>query len=176
MDKLHKFVPDPVMYKQSPKEVLDSVVSTVAVTIPAVPTEEWFNTLSPEQRKLLAMWCIMGEQYFTVQPILRELSSPIQFEPLEPSLNGPSIELDKFLLRQSMQPVVLSTPPLGSPYLQYEDLPNQKPNDKPQCNDVTMSVEVSVEPDTKESDSLQSQEKKPSNDVATLTDQSENQE
>jgi hypothetical protein len=165
MDKLHKFVPDPVTYKQSPKEVLDSVVSTVAVTIPPVWSKEWLGTLSMEQLRLLV------QLYRLPEP-----SSPIQFEPLEPSLNGPSIELDKFLLRQSMQPVVLSTPPLGSPYLQYEDLPNQKPNDKPQCNDVTMSVEVSVEPDTKESDSLQSQEKKPSNDVATLTDQSESQE
>jgi hypothetical protein len=176
MDKLHKFVPDPVTYKQSPKEVLDSVVSTVAVTIPPVPTEEWFNTLSPEQRKLLAMWSVMGEQYFTVQPILRELSSPIQFEPLEPSLNGPSIQRVKLSLERSMQPVMLPTPPLGSPYLQYEDLLNPKQNDKQQCNDVAMLVEVSVEPDTKESDSQPSQEKKPSNDVATLTDQSESQE
>jgi hypothetical protein len=75
-----------------------------------------------------------------------------------------------------MQPVMLPTPPLGSPYLQYEDLLNPKPNDKPQCNDAAMSVEVSVEPDTKESDSQPSQEKKPYNDAATLTDQSENQE
>jgi hypothetical protein len=151
-------------------------VSTVAVTIPAVPTEEWFNTLSPEQRKLLAMWCIMGEQYFTVQPILRELSSPIQFEPLEPSLNGSSIEPDKFLLRQSMQPVMLPTPLLGLLQPQYEDLPSQKPNDKLQCNDAAMSVEVSVEPNTKESDFLLSQEKKPSNDAVILTAQSESQE
>lgn len=170
MDKLHKFVP------QSPKEVPDSVVSTVSVTIPAVPTEEWFNTLSPEQRKLLAMWCIMGEQYFTVQPILRELSSPIQFEPLEPSLNGPSIQRVKLSLERSMQPVMLSTPPLGLLRPQYEDLLNPKPNDKLQCNDAAMSVEASVEPDTKESDSQPSQKKMQSSNAATLTDQSESQE
>jgi len=172
MDKLHKFVPDPVTYKQSP----NSVVSTVDVTIPAVPTKEWFNTLSPEQRKLLAMWCIMGEQYFTVQPILRELSSPIQFEPLEPSLNGSSTLPGKLSLERSMQPVMLPTPPLGSPYLQYEDLLNPKQNDKQQCNDVAMLVEVSVEPDTKESDSQPSQRKMQSSNAATLTDQSESQE
>jgi hypothetical protein len=170
MDKLHKFVP------QSPKEVLDSVVSTVSVTIPAVPTEEWFNTLSPEQRKLLAMFCVMGEQYFTVQPILRELSSPIQFEPLEPSLNGSSTEQNRFSVQHSTQPVMLSTPLVGLLQPQYEDLPRQKPNGKLQCNNAAMSVEVSVEQDTKVLDSQQSQEKKPSNDAATLTDQSESQE
>jgi hypothetical protein len=174
MDKLHKFLPDPVTYKQSPKEVLDSVVSTVDV--PRVPTKEWFNTLSPEQRKLLAMWCIMGEQYFTVQPILRELSSPIQFEPLEPSLNESSIQRDKFLLRHSTQPVISPTPQLGLLRPQYEDLPSQKPNDKPQCNDVAMSVEALVEPDMKESDFQPSQEKKQSSNAVILADQSENQE
>jgi hypothetical protein len=141
------------------------LVQTVAVTIPPVWSKEWLKTLSMEQLRLLV-------QLYR----LPELSSPIQFEPLEPSLNGPSIQRVKLSLERSMQPVMLPTPPLGSPYLQYEDLPSQKPNDKLQCNDVAMSVEVSVEPDTKESGSLQSQEKKPSNDAATLTDQFESQE
>jgi hypothetical protein len=75
-----------------------------------------------------------------------------------------------------MQPVMLPTPPLGSPYLQYEDLHNPKQNDKPQCNDAAMSVEVSVEQDTKESDSQPSQRKMQSSNAVILTDQSESQE
>jgi hypothetical protein len=141
------------------------LVQTVAVTIPPVWSKEWLGTLSMEQLRLLVQLYSLPEPSF-----------PIQFEPLEPSLNESSIQRDKFLLRHSTQPVMLSTLPLGSQYLQYEDLPSQKPNDKQQYNDVAMLVEVSVEPDTKESDSQPSQEKKPSNDVATLTDQSENQE
>jgi hypothetical protein len=103
-------------------------------------------------------------------------SFPIQFEPLEPSLNESSIQLDKFLLLQSMQPVMLSTPPLGLPYLPFEDLPNLKPNGKQQCNNVAMSVEVSVEPDTKGSDFQQSPQKMPFDDAVTLTDQFESKE
>jgi hypothetical protein len=141
------------------------LVQTVAVTIPPVWSKESLETLSMEQLRLLVQLYRLPEPSF-----------PIQFEPLEPSLNGSSIQRVKLSLERSMQPVMLSTLQLGLLRPQYEDLPSQKLNDKLQCNDAAMSVEVSVEPDTKESDSLQSQEKKPSNDVATLTDQSENQE
>jgi len=141
------------------------LVQTVAVTIPPVWSKESLGTLSMEQLRLLV------QLYRLPEP-----SSPIQFEPLEPSLNGSSIELDKFLLRQSMQPVMLSTPLVGLLQPQYEDLLNPKLNDKPKCNDAATSVEASVEQDTKELDFQPSQEKMPSNDAATLTDQSESQE
>lgn len=141
------------------------LVQTVAVTIPPVWSKEWLGTLSMEQLRLLVQLYRLPEPSF-----------PIQYEPLEPSLNGSSIRQVRFSLERSMQPVMLSTPPLGLLRPQFEDLPRQKPNGKLQCNDAAMSVEASVEPDTKESDSLQSQKKMQSSNAATLTDQSESQE
>jgi hypothetical protein len=135
-----------------------SVQAVDATETKPVSCDKWSETLSEVRRKQ------------SVKP------ARLQYTPLEPSLNGSSIEPDKFLLRQSMQPVMLPTPPLGLLRPQYEDLPNPKPNDKPQCNDAAMLVEVSMELDTKESDSQPSQEKMPSNDAVTLTDQSESQE
>jgi hypothetical protein len=141
------------------------LVQTVAVTILPVWSKGWLETLSMEQLLLLArLYSLPGPSF------------PIQFEPLEPSLNVSSIQRVKFLLRQSMQPVISPTPQLGLLRPQYEDLPNLRPNDKPQCNDAAMSVEVSVEPDTKELDSQPSQEKKQSSNAVILADQSENQE
>ena len=138
--------------------------SVQAVDVPRVPTEEWFNTLSPEERKLLAMFCVMGEQYFTIQPIQ-----------WDPSPNESSTRQDMFSVQHSTQPVMLPTPPLGLLRPQYEDLLNPKQSDKPQCNDAAMSVGASGEPDTKESDSQPSQRKMQSSNAATLTDQSESQ-
>jgi hypothetical protein len=79
-----------------------------------------------------------------------------------------------------MQPVMLSTPPLGLLRPQFEDLPqdlpSQKQNDKQQCNNAVMLEEVLVELDTKVLDSQQSPQKMRCDDVAIPTDQSENQE
>jgi hypothetical protein len=146
--------------------------SVQAVDVPRVPTEEWFNTLSPEERKLLAMFCVMGEQYFTIQPIQ-----------WDPSPNESSTRQDMFSVQHSTQPVLPPAMPLESRLaLQkdlltlLEDLLNPKQNDKQQCYDAAMSVGASVEPDTKESDSQPLPRKMQSSNAVIPTDRSESQE
>jgi hypothetical protein len=127
------------------------------------------RTLSLEQLLLLVRSYSLPEQ-----------SLQVRYEPLEPSLNVSSTRQVRFSLGQSMQPVMLSTPPLGLPYLPFKDLPqvlpSQKQNDKQQCNNAVMLEEVLVEQDMKVLDSQQSPQKMRCDDVVTPIDQFESQE
>jgi hypothetical protein len=138
-------------------------------TVDATNQQALLETLSMEQLLLLVQSFSLPEQ-----------SLQVQYAPLEPSLNVSSTRQVRFSLGQSMQPVMLFTPPLGLPYLPFKDspqvLPSQKQNDKQQCNNAVMLEEVLVEQDTKVLDSQQSPQKMRCDDVAILTDQSENQE
>jgi hypothetical protein len=127
------------------------------------------RTLSMEQLRLLVRLYSLPEQ-----------SLQVRYEPLEPSLNVSSTQQVRFLLGQSMHPVMLSTRQVVLLQPQYGDLPqdllSQKQNDKQQCNNAVMLEEVLVEQDMKVLDSQQSPQKMRCDDVVTPIDQSESQE